>query len=46
MAIAHDDHEVFELGDVRLRLGATLREAKVAYKTYGTLSDDKSNAIV
>jgi homoserine O-acetyltransferase len=27
-------------------MGATLRDAKLAYKTYGTLNDDKSNAIV
>jgi homoserine O-acetyltransferase/O-succinyltransferase len=40
------DYEVFELGDVQLRLGATLRDAKLAYKTYGTLDEDKSNAIV
>ena len=26
------DYEVFELGDVQLRLGATLRDAKLAYK--------------
>ena len=40
------DYEVFELGDVQLRLGATLRDAKLAYKTYGTLDEDKNNAIV
>jgi homoserine O-acetyltransferase/O-succinyltransferase len=27
-------------------MGATLRDAKLAYKTYGTLAQDKSNAIV
>src|ERR671915_475600 len=41
-----NDHELFELGDVVLQEGATLRDAKLAYKTYGTLNDDKSNAIV
>ena len=40
------DHEVFELGDLVLKEGATLRDAKLAYKTYGTLNDDKSNTIV
>ena len=40
------DYEVFELGDVRLQMGATLRDAKLAYKTYGTLNQDRSNAIV
>ena len=41
-----NDHELFELGDVVLQEGATLRDAKLAYKTYGTLNGDKSNAIV
>jgi homoserine O-acetyltransferase/O-succinyltransferase len=40
------DYEVFDLGDVRLQMGATLRDAKLAYKTYGTLNQDRSNAIV
>lgn len=40
------DYEIFELGDVVLQRGATLRGAKLAYKTYGTLDADKSNAIV
>ncbi len=41
-----NDHEVFELGNVVLQEGATLREAKLAYKTFGSLNEDKSNAIV
>ena len=40
------DYEVFDLGDVTLQRGATLRDAKLAYKTYGELNADKSNAIV
>ncbi len=40
------DYEIFELGDVALQSGATLRGAKLAYKTYGTLNADKSNVIV
>ncbi|MFP5361587.1 MAG: alpha/beta fold hydrolase [Thermoleophilia bacterium] len=40
------NHETFELGEVRLQMGATLRDAKLAYKTYGDLNADKSNAIV
>jgi len=40
------EYDVFELGDVRLSTGQTLRAAKLAYKTYGTLNEDKSNAIV
>jgi homoserine O-acetyltransferase len=31
------DHELFELGDVALQSGITLRQAKIAYKTYGKL---------
>ena len=41
-----NDYEIFDLGDVVLREGATLRDAKLAYKTYGTLNEDKSNAII
>ncbi len=40
------DYEIFELGDFALQQGATLRNAKLAYKTYGTLNADKSNVIV
>jgi homoserine O-acetyltransferase/O-succinyltransferase len=40
------DYEIFELGDVTLQGGATLRDAKLAYKTFGELNADKSNAIV
>src|ERR1700755_429442 len=40
------DYEVYDLGDVTLQGGATLRYAKLAYKTYGELNADKSNAIV
>lgn len=40
------DYEVFELGDVTLQHGATLRGAKLAYKTFGELNAERSNAIV
>jgi homoserine O-acetyltransferase len=40
------DHEIFDLGDVPLQRGATLRDAKLAYKTYGKLDADKGNVIV
>ena len=33
-----NDHEIFKLGDVALQQGATLRDAKLAYKTHGTLT--------
>jgi homoserine O-acetyltransferase len=40
------DYEIFELGDVVLQKGATLRNAKLAYKTFGELSSKKDNVIV
>ncbi|MDF5754258.1 alpha/beta fold hydrolase [Spongiactinospora sp. TRM90649] len=40
------DYEFFELGDFTLQHGATLRGARLAYKTYGELSPAKDNAIV
>ena len=40
------DYEVFDLGDVVLQRGATLRNAKLAYKTYGSLSPGRNNVIV
>ena len=40
------DYRVFDAGDVRLQSGATLPDARLAYKTHGTLNADKSNAIV
>jgi len=40
------DYEIFELGDHALQRGATLRNARLAYKTFGTLNAAKDNAIV
>jgi homoserine O-acetyltransferase/O-succinyltransferase len=40
------DYEIYELGDVRLQRGATLRNCKLAYKTFGKLNADKSNVVV
>ena len=40
------DYEMYELGEVRLQMGETLRDAKLAYRTYGSLNQAKSNAIV
>lgn len=40
------DYKLYDLGDFRLQRGATLRGAKLAYKTFGTLSRAKDNAIV
>lgn len=40
------DYDLFDLGNLTLQSGATLREAKLAYKTYGALGPAKDNAIV
>jgi homoserine O-acetyltransferase/O-succinyltransferase len=40
------DHEIFDLGPIRLQRGLTLPKAHLAYKTYGTLAADKSNVIL
>jgi homoserine acetyltransferase len=41
-----NDYEVFDLGDIVLRKGATLRDAKLAYKTCEPLNEEKSNTVV
>ena len=40
------DYQTFDLGNIVLQSGATLRDAKLAYKTYGTLNPAKDNVIV
>ena len=40
------DYELFDLGDVVLQCRKTLRDAKLAYKTYGTLNAARDNVIV
>ena len=40
------DYNIFEAGDVVLQSGLTYRNARLAYKTHGTLNAAKSNAIV
>ncbi len=40
------DPRFFELGDFTLQSGVILRDAKLAYATYGTLNADASNAII
>jgi homoserine O-acetyltransferase len=40
------DYELFELGDVVLQSGLTLRQAKLAYKTYGEIAATRDNVIV
>ena len=41
-----NEYEIFDLGNLPLQSGATLREAKLAYQTYGRLNAAKDNAIV
>lgn len=40
------DYEIFDLGDVVLQCQQTLRDCKLAYKTYGKLNAAKDNVIV
>ena len=40
------DYQIFEAGNVVLQSGLTYRNARLAYKTHGTLNADKSNVIV
>ena len=40
------DHHVFELGDLALHGGGTLKDARLVYQTYGRLDEDQSNAIL
>jgi homoserine O-acetyltransferase len=43
---ARDDYETYSLGDFTLSGGATLADARIAFKTYGRLNDTRDNAIV
>src|SRR6266403_1374080 len=40
------DYQIFEAGDVVLQAGLTYRQARLAYKTFGTLDRAKANVIV
>jgi homoserine O-acetyltransferase len=40
------DYKIFEAGDLVLQSGRTLRSAKLAYQTCGTLNADRSNVIL
>lgn len=40
------DYEIFAAGNLVLQSGITYRDARLAYKTYGTLNAKKSNAIL
>jgi homoserine O-acetyltransferase len=41
-----DDYFTFDAGNVVLQSGMTFRGAKLAYQTYGSLNNDKSNVIL
>ena len=41
-----DDYEIFELGDLELLSGETLPGARLAYKTYGSLSASRDRVVV
>ena len=40
------EHEVFHLENFELQSGAVLPEARLAYKTYGSLNDEGDNVVV
>ena len=40
------DYQLMDLGDVVLQSSLTLRNAKLAYKTYGTLNPQRDNVVV
>ena len=39
-------HDIFSLGDIPLQCGRTLPDAKLAYKTYGTLNAKRDNVVL
>jgi homoserine O-acetyltransferase len=41
-----NDCEVFELGTLSLQSGERVNEARLAYKTYGTLNRERTNVVV
>lgn len=42
----HGPYEIFSAGDLALEAGGKLRDLKIAYRTLGTLSPGKDNAIL
>ena len=40
------DYKIFDLGNITLLSGEKLLNAKLAYKTYGSLNNDYSNVIL
>jgi homoserine O-acetyltransferase len=46
VALAADPPQIASLGDLKLENGQTLRDCKVAYRTFGELKADKSNVVL
>ncbi|WP_263289515.1 hypothetical protein [Tateyamaria pelophila] len=44
--MAKPDYQIFEIENFKLQKGMTLPRARVAYKTYGTLAEDRSNVML
>jgi len=44
--VSTNDYDTYELGDLPLQNGGVLHDAKLVYKTHGTLNADGSNAVV
>ena len=40
------DYDVYDLGNVKFQSGATIRDCKLAYKTFGAMNAKKDNVIV
>jgi len=40
------DYQIYDIGDLTLQRGATIRDAKLAYKTFGTLNAARDNVII
>lgn len=39
-------YDIFELGDIQLQSKRSIKQAKLAYKTYGSLTEAKDNVII
>ena len=44
--VGHGPYELFNIGDLVLEEGGTIRNCELAYATFGTLSAAKDNAIL
>ncbi|WP_151448446.1 alpha/beta fold hydrolase [Lacisediminimonas profundi] len=44
--MSQPDYNIFDAGDVVLQSGLTLRGTRLAYRTWGQLNEDRSNAIL